>query len=60
MRITYLVYGKTHEDRDQEDRQFGRAAAATRVDAAARSQARAATAHRGIARRWLPGAAVRS
>src|SRR4249920_1658074 len=50
----------SHENRDQEDRKLRRSAASSRIDAAARPQARSATPHYRTAGRRFPGIAVRS
>src|SRR5258707_6357210 len=48
------------ENRDQKDRKFRRSSASSRIDAAARPQARSGTAHYRTRWRWISGNAVRS
>src|SRR5260370_32435149 len=53
--------GRFHdENRDQKDRKFRRSSASSRIDAAARPQARSGTAHYRTRWRWISGNAVRS
>src|ERR1700712_2315976 len=47
------------ENRDQKDRKFRWSSTSSRIDAAARPQARSGTAHYRTRRRWISGNAVR-